>query len=747
MSFFRPLLCAAAFTLALAASLESPVALAAETAAPQDLPLCPEEALSLLSATHATRSSSAATEDIEVTSDKLDVSVDGDARVSGKVVVKQGDRTITADEVHVNSVDRAVNVKGNVEYADPELTVRGESGDYLAGEAQFAGVEFELPQQPARGTADDLSLDKQGVLRLDKVTYTTCPRGRTDWQIKAASIKLDTRAQNGVARGAKVEFKGVPILYLPWISFPVGLARKSGFLFPSLGSSSRGGLQLSAPYYLNLAPNYDLTLQPTIYSRRGFDYQGDFRFLTENSRGSLDANFLPQDRVADRSRSRVRLRDVTELPLDWRLRIDAENVSDAAYFEDFAQGADGTSIAFVPRLLQLSYRDDRWRAGALLRNFQTIDVGLAPLDRPYTELPRLYASGTWAQARGLPLEYGFDSEVAGFSRNIGVDGWRAEVAPRALLRYEGPGYFLRPAVSFNSTVYRLEDTSSGQPTGPSRNLPIASVDAGLLFERAAGSSGSRRVTLEPRLMYLYVPYRNQDQLPVFDTGVPDLNWVELFRTNRYVGSDRLGDANQISAGLTTRLFSSSSGMRYLSATLGQTFYLEQPRVALPDETLRDRQSSDLIAQLELRAFKDWNVDMGVQWNHNQSQAEKSEVRLQYRPDGSHVVNLGYRFQRDRLEQADVSAAWPVAQDWKIYGRMLYSLREGDAIEQFAGVEYGSCCWGVRAVARRYVSNRTGERDTGIYVQLELKGLSNVGVAADAFLERAIRGYSPASSRR
>jgi LPS-assembly protein len=249
------------------------------------------------------------------------------------------------------------------------------------------------------------------------------------------------------------------------------------------------------------------------------------------------------------------------------------------------------------------------------------------------------------------------------------------------------------------------------------------------------------MTLEPRLMYLYVPYRAQQDLPVFDTGVPDLNRVQLFRDNRYVGGDRVGDANQVTAGLTTRLFASSSGTRFLSATVGQTFYIEPPRVALPDEVLRGRQSSDLITQLELRAFRNWNVDLGMQWDHRENRAERSEIRVQYRPEGSRVVNVGYRFQRDRLEQADVSAAWPVSPQWRLYGRMLYSLRDDHAIEQFAGVEYGSCCWGLRAVARRYVSNRTGEQDTGYFLQLELKGLSNVGTAADAFLEKAIRGYS------
>jgi LPS-assembly protein len=561
------------------------------------------------------------------------------------------------------------------------------------------------------------------------------------WRIAAARVELDSRRQVGVARGAKVEFQGVPILYLPWISFPAGPARKSGFLFPSVGNSSRGGLQLSVPYYFNLAPNYDVTATPTVYSRRGVDLLTEARFIGGGSNLTLDGNFLPDDRVFGAERSRVRLLDRSELPGDWLLRIAAENVSDVAYFEDFTQGADSTSIAFLPRTLHLSYRDDTWRAGALVRNFQTIDPGLGALDRPYTELPRVYASGWWQGAGSLPLQYGFDAETTGFERNVGATGWRLDVQPQAALRYEGAGWFLTPSVAWRSTSYALDDVAAGQQRSPTRNLPLVSVDTGMIFERATGTNGKRRMTLEPRLMYLYVPYRNQDDLPVFDTGVPDLNWVQLFRDNRYVGADRVGDANQVTAGITTRLFASASGTRYLSATVGQTFYIEPPRVALPDEVLRGRHTSDLITQLELRAFRDWNVDLGMQWDRRESRPERSEIRVQYRPDGARVVNLGYRLQRDRLEQADVSAAWPITPEWRLYGRLLYSLRDDDAIEQFAGVEYGSCCWGLRAVARRYVSNRTGERDSGFFLQLELKGLSNVGTAADAFLERAIRGYS------
>jgi LPS-assembly protein len=732
----------------LCAALAGAPARGAESPRQPDLRFCPEDAARLLADAASRRRPVDPRTPIEISSDDARVDVAGNAQVAGRVVLRQGDRQLSADDVRVDTNSNSVDVNGNVRYEDPELRVEGRAGHYAGNAAQFSDAEFQMLQQPSRGRAGALKLRPDGTLELDDVFYTTCPPDSVDWQIDARSVQLDSTHQTGVARNARVRFKDVTLFYLPWISFPAGPARKSGFLFPSLGSSSRGGVQLSAPYYLNLAPNYDATIEPTLFSRRGVDVFSELRVLTARSQGSLDANLLPHDGVFGAARSRLKVSDVTELPGDWRLRLGAENVSDAAYFEDFAQGADKTSIAFLPRALELSYRNDVWRSGAVLRNFQTIDRGLALVDRPYTELPRLYASALWRGGTlAVPFEYGFDSEAVDFRRSAGVQGWRADVMPHAQLSVEGPGYFLRPAVAFRSTAYSLTGTAPGADSSPQRSLPIASLDTGLLFEREAGSNGRRRITLEPRLMYLYVPYRRQDMLPVFDTGLPDLNWVELFRTNRYVGADRMGDANQLSAGVTSRLFASDSGTRYLSATLGQTYYFEQPRVLLPNETPQGRRASDLIARAELKAFENWSVDLGLQWDPHQDQAQKSEVRVQYRPEGSKVVNLGYRFQRDQLEQADVSAAWPLARNWNLYGRMLYSLKDHSAIDQFAGFEYSSCCWGIRAVARNYVVDRGGRRDTGVFVQLELKGLSSVGTAANAFLERAIRGYSPSGRNR
>ncbi|MBP7614971.1 MAG: LPS assembly protein LptD [Steroidobacteraceae bacterium] len=682
---------------------------------------------------------------IDVSSDEAALGVNGDAVLTGNVQVKQGDREIKADRVQYNAQAGRLAVDGNVAYRDPLLTVHGSSGRYSAtGGAQFEGAQFEVPSRPARGTAKSMSLDTEGNARLEDVTFTTCPLTDRAWQLRADRIDLDTTRRNGVGRGTRVEFKGLPIFYSPWISFPLGTERKSGFLFPGAGYSTRSGAQLSVPYYWNIAPNYDLTFEPVLFARRGVDLAGNFRWLTRGSLGKLDVAYLPNDRLFDEDRSFVHLGNRTELPAGWRFSIDAANVSDTQYFEDFGQGPEGTSVAFVGRTAELAYRDAHWRLRGAFQDFQTIDVDVADIDRPYSMLPQLYASADFSVGRALQLHYGFDAEVVNFDRNVGVTGWRYDTAPHVGLDWQGAGYFIRPGISWRATGYSLEETAPGTDTAPHRSLPTASLDAGLVFEGAAGSRGQRRLTLEPRVLYVYTPYRNQDNLPVFDTAVPDLNLVQLFRTNRYVGGDRVGDANQASVGVTSRIFDADSGRQLLAATIGQTVYFDTPRVALPGETTNDRDTSDLIAQVALTALHDWTANLGVQWNPAEAERERMQVQLQYRPAATSVVNVGYRYQRERIDQAETSFAWPVAKRWSFFGRYVYSLHDDESLDQFAGFEYRSCCWRFRAVGRRFVSSRTGERDTGIYLQLELSGLASVGSSALAFLEDAIRGYSPAS---
>lgn len=685
-------------------------------------------------------------DNIEITSESAELSRNGDARLKGKVEVRQGGKQITAEDVEYDAATGGFRVSGSVEYQDHLIRLRGQSGS-LDGEggARLGGAEFELPSRPARGAADEIAVTRDGKVSLEDVEYTTCPAGNEDWMLRARDIDLDTTTRNGTGSSVRLDFKGVPILYTPWISFPLGNERKSGFLFPDFGVSERSGVELAAPYYFNLAPNYDLTLMPRLLTDRGIELDSEFRYLTAGQRGAVEAVYLSSDDLRDRDRSFLHWGHRGDFARKLRVVVDAANVSDVNYFEDFGLGSEGTSVIYVERDAELHYYGSHWDLLGQVQDHQIIDQTIPDEARPYSRLPRFVARGRWDRGdRGI--SYAFDGEMVYFLREEGITGGRFDVEPALSWAVTGPGYYLIPSAAYRYTQYELGEVPAGAETSPSRSAPIGSFDAGMIFERASGRERQRLLTFEPRLLYLYVPFRDQAELPIFDTALPDLNLVQLFRRNRYVGADRLSDSNQLSAGVSARLLDMDDGRQFLSATLGQTWYFESPRVTLPVEPAVVREYSNIIGELELTAYQDWNVNLGLEWDPAFTRSEKGEFSVQYRPAPDSVVNVGYRFRRDLIEQVDASAAWPVSRRWNVYAGGVYSLREETLIEEFAGLEYASCCWKLRLVHRRYVSSRTGERDRSIALQLELSGLSNVGVPADAFLERAIRGYSRPRSK-
>ncbi len=702
--------------------------------------------------------------------------------LTGHVQIHQDQRSVTADSVTYDQKTGKVVVTGAVDFEDPKLGILSNKGSYDAlGGADFSEAAFRIFDRNGRGFAKEMAVHPDGKVDLLKVRYTTCPVGNQDWMLQASSINLDTNAQEGTARGVVMRFKDVPIFYTPFISFPLGDERKSGVLFPSFGHSTNNGWQLEVPYYFNLAPNYDLTLTPGFLSARGVQLGGEFRFLTASSHGQIEENFLPDDKIEHDNRAYLHITDITNLAQGLRFDTDIASVSDSNYFEDFAVGAEQTSVTFLERRAELLYYDDAWRIRAQLQNFQTIDTALDAGDRPYSRVPRIEAYGLWPLF-DTHFVLALDSEATNFLREVGPAGVRLDLSPELRWSSRGPGYFFEPAVGYHVIQYDLQNAAVGNPSSPTLTVPYARLDTGLIFERDAGSAGQRTQTLEPRMVYSWVPYRNQNELPVFDTGQPDMNLVELFRTNRYVGGDRIGDANQMAFGLTTRLFNESSGAQYLSATIGQIRSFSVPRVYLPDEltqtlpgqtltTLPGQQSqvilpgqnlptlpgqtlsaapgqtpptyldSDLVSEVSLTAYKNWTVNLDYQWDPNTSQSDKTEVLVQYRPDPSKVVNLGYRYQQDILKQYDGSFAWPIAGHWNTVGRWVYSIQDRQTIEQLAGFEYKSCCWRIQVVQRRYLTNHTGGLNTSIALQLELTGLSSVGKPAGTLLSREISGYS------
>jgi len=666
------------------------------------------------------------------------------ASMTGGVLLRQGEKLAGADTAEYEPTNQSLLLAGNVRYEDPNSHIESDRAEfsYGLGRVLFEGAQFYLQGNNARGAADSLEIHQAGRLDLDVVSYTTCPPESNDWLIRARSIDLDTQEGVGTAKGVSLRFKGVPILYSPHFSFPIGDARKTGVLAPSISAGGRSGNEIRVPFYWNIAPNYDATITPRLLTERGLQVAAQFRYLTNRMDGQAYAEHLNNDSMFNDSRTMLQLQHRTMFVNGWRNRIDFREVSDSQYFEDLGGRLNVSSITHLNRSLNFDYHTDTLSLFGQIQDFQTIDEAIQPIDEPYQRVPQLIVQGRWPD-KWLGMQLGLDGELVNFERDVGVTGWRFNMAPSLELPFSrSPGWFVTPAVSVDHTRYDLDNTLPGQVSDPTRTVPIGSFDVGMVLERALGGSMSDRVmTLEPRVLYVYIPHRDQDELPVFDTISPDLNLVSLYRTNRYLGVDRIADTDQVSVGMTSRLLDAGSGRELVTATIGQTRYLSNGEVVLPGESVSLDETSDYIAEIRFGFSQNLNFDFGHQWGEQERGTTQSQARLQYRPAGNKILNLSYRFRRDSLEQGDLSWSWPISSQWNVVGRYKYSFRDEEALDEFLGIEYESCCWGFRLVTRRHISARDGTRDSSIGLQLILKGLSSVGTAADKMLERGILGYS------
>ena len=661
------------------------------------------------------------------------------ATMSDGVLLRQADRLAGADTARFDTERRAMYLEGNVRFEDPHSKVLGDSAQfaYESGQIRFDGAEFSLTESASRGAADVLEVNQSGELLLEDVEYTTCPPGSEDWLLQGSSIELDTVEGTGRAKGVKLRFMGVPILYSPYLSFPIGDARKTGFLTPEIGSAGRNGNEVRIPFYWNIAPNYDATITTRLLTDRGQQLGAVVRYLTRRNLGTVSGDWLPDDDILDKTRHQVWFQHRTLFDNRWRNRINYREVSDSQYFEDLGGSLSISSLTHLDRNLTLDYFTDDLYLLARLQDYQTIDAAIIPDDEPYQRKPQLFASATWS---GRFLRLGIDGEIVNFDRDVGTTGWRLNVLPTVELPISKPGWFIRPSVSLDHTRYDLDDVEPGLRDDPTRTVPIASLDTGMVLERLMQNS-NRIQTIEPRVLYVYIPFESQDDLPVFDTIEPDINLVQLFRKNRFLGPDRIGDTEQVSIGITSRILDVSSGRELMTATVGQTRYFRDRDVTLPGMSADTLDESDYIAQVRFLVWENINFDVGHQWSPGEENTTQSEARLQYRPASNKILNLAYRFRRDSLEQGDLSWSWPLATQWNFVGRYNFSFRDEEVLEQFFGLEYESCCWGLRLVSRKHISTRTGTRDSSFGLQLVLKGMASVGTAADKLLERGILGYS------
>jgi LPS-assembly protein len=707
----------------------------------------------------------------------------------------RADQVLQADDVTYNSDSTAYDARGDVRYQEAGMLLRADrmTGTTTPNQGDADHVTYQLLQSRGNGVADHATVMDPQHGRLRLATYSTCDVGKHTWEFRAKTINLNKDTGVGVARSGTMRFKGVPFMYLPYFTFPLDDRRKSGFLYPSFGSSSHSGTYFSIPYYLNLAPNYDATIEPRYYSDRGAMLAGEFRYLLPKSNGTFYAEYMGHDKgpeddfagVSDRDgsdkRYLVQITNATQIAPGWNFAANINRASDNQYFRDFGNDLYSSAVGILTSSAYVSTGGRYWSATLGADDYQNVDAGLPNWVEPYQRLPRATFNAdvpvlSW-------LDAGVDTEAVYFRKtdraplSTQLDGKRLDIAPYVAADFAGAAWFVRPRLEYRYTGYQLDNryykTSFADRT-PSRSVPIASLDTGLIFDRPTSLFGtSYTQTLEPRLYYLYVPYRNQDKLPTFDTNEMSFDFWQLFTTNRFAGADRQMDANNVTLALTTRLLD-DTGVERVSAGIGQIRYLSDQKVQMPGVAPTDFNGSNYVAQLGIQLNDKWRLNSSYQWNPNKRQSpyldastatvveqghdtDLATVQIQRRLKGDGIFNFSYRYRRNVMEQFDTSVVYPVSDRWRALARWVFARRDvlpvttngvtfttftfsHRTLEAAAGVEYDSCCVAFRVLGRHYVQDYTRRTNNALMFEIEFKGLGSLNPQSGQYLRRAILGY-------
>jgi LPS-assembly protein len=683
----------------------------------------------------------------EVQADALDVSGENVTTFSGRVELTRADQWVGTEALVYRHENETWESPGPLRFEDEGVRVAAGSadGDNAAERIRLRDVEYQLVDGTmGNGSADSVVREGERSTLADAV-FSTCPPGQRQWAFEASTIEIDDVEKRGVAQSATLRLGDVPVLWLPWISFPTTDERRTGLLAPKIGVQDENGFDYEQPIYINIAPHMDATLTPRWLSRRGLMLGGEFRYLGQASAGTIEGTYLADDDRTGEDRGFFRWQHFSALSPNWYATANLQDVSDREYFRDLGDNFGQNTLSLLDSSLALNGRGRFWSTGLSLERWEAANPAVLPGSEPFARLPRL--RGQWLQPVLPWLDLGINAEAVRFDHDDLPGGRRIDVKPSVRLNFGGASWFVNPEFALRYTSYELERDPrvavQRADLSPDRSAPIASLDAGLLFERDTTIFGTDYVqTLEPRLYYLRVPFREQDDLPLFDTQPLSFSWPGLFRQNRYTGADRQADANQATLAVTTRLLDTDDGRERLSASVGRIHYFDTPRVAIPGERPTARDGSAYVGELDWRVSDAWSVSVAQQWNPGALGTDLSAVRTQWRFSERGVVNASYRYRKDLIEQTDIGFTAPINAHWRAVGRWAWSLRDRRTQEALGGLEWRSCCVAVRMLARDYVQDLNGERNLGIYFEIELNGIGSFGRDSERLLSDAILGYSP-----
>lgn len=764
---------------------------------------------------------------LTLSADQTDFALEGTSSLlTGNVTLTQGSRHLRADKILIqrSSITQAWDelwATGNIEFYTPGALVWGSEAVYYHTKQFFSlkDAHYRWYAKQARGHARQIDVNEAGILHLTAAEYTTCAPLSDTWLLKANTITLYPQKGRATATHIRLNWFDIPIVYLPYINYPIDNQRHSGFLFPTYGSTSNSGYALGIPYYWNIAPNYDMTLVANWLSERGSEFQTKVRYLFSLGDGSFRWHILPHDRKYEAFSQDNRISppgglspsDPRILALDtpttryvfhyehathfderWQFNILFEYVSDDNYFVDLGNDIHTASTIHLPQKANVTYYGEHWTHYFNVEEYQVLEPLSKPInDAIYRRQPQwlfhaLYPEQWWNftfELTGETVNFAHQPDI--MTQAAVTVGQRYHLRPSLSMPLADSWFFFTPRYQLDWLSYSLSLGEAAAPlelpSRPTRTIPLYDLDMGLIYERDWRYHETRfSQTLEPRLYYLYVPYRNQNLYPNFDSGIINFSYNQLFRDNRFSGHDRVGDANQLTLSLTSRFLPTSSGQEWLRASLGQIFYFSTPRVFLCEEENassicivsedpvqlagQSATSSNLIGQLDFHPHPRWSGSIFGEWDPEHWQTEQAAINVQYHPSLQKIINFNYYWQLEdfaqfdpttltmgSLNQAEMSVFWPLTARWQWLARWHYDLVQHQTIELLGGLEYNGCCMAFQLVGSRYMQSGNffypDPFASGVFMQVVFKGLSSFPLNnPDGRLREKIPGYTPLHSR-
>ncbi|MDB2386204.1 LPS assembly protein LptD [Shewanella sp.] len=696
---------------------------------------------------------------IAITSNHSQAQLGKQAQFDGNVKFTQGKRHVSADNATLDQETEKLSANGNLVFQDQLLTVTADSlvARMRDNSATLTGAKYWLRGQQIHGNAEQLEITENNNLLLSGTSFTTCPSDTPAWQLEADSIKIDSTEEWGEIWDAKLKIAGVPVMYIPYMTIPVSDKRKTGFLFPTFSTSTTNGVEISTPYYWNIAPEFDLTFNPTYMSTRGLYTKTEFRYLSgEKQQGQLNFELLPDDKKLTNSPNRYlyHWEHSGSINKNWRVLANYTDVSDNNYFSDLNSDVLRATESQLSRVGEISYFEDNWDISAFVQDIKVLGED----EKPYQVMPQ-FNFNYHNPEHWNGFELGFMSEATHFEHQDKdyVTATRLHMEPSISYPIYGPAGSLTSEVKLLQTNY-WQDNISSQSTSQldstvNRTLPQLRIHGQINFERLTNYFNSNyRQTLEPQFQYLYVGYEDQSNIGIYDTAQLQEDYNGLFRDRRFSGLDRIADANQLTLGLTTKLFNEGN-REIFKFSLGQIIYFTNSRVGQQnvkgsnDTYLTNTSSSALAAELTAQLYSDWFISGAIQYDTKEHENKMSEVTLDYRSGTNKLLQASYRYVPDLLntnnntsvdiQQAGLRGAWPINDSLYLVGNWYYDLNEKRSVETYTGFQYEACCWAVRLsyhyrIKTNYIDENNPVNDTreqfesGVYLNFVIKGLGGSG---------------------